>query len=54
MFKIFKTKNKDYPFNVQRWTKSRGCFYYSGVGIYCRNLTEVKAYCRSFWKNKGV
>ena len=54
MFKIFKTENKDYPFNVQRWTKSRGCFYYSGVGLYCRDLTEVKAYCRSFWKNKGI
>lgn len=50
MFKIIKTGNKEYPFNVQRWTKSRGGYFYAGVGLYCRNLAEVKAYCRSFWK----
>ena len=50
MFKIIKTGNLEYPFNVQRWTKSNGGYFYTGVGLYCRNLEEVKAYCRSFWK----
>ena len=50
MFKIIKTDNKDYPFNVQRWTKSGNRFFYAGIGRFCRDLKEVKEYCRSFWK----
>lgn len=43
-FKVNKTSNAEYPYNVQVLKVYRGREVYSGEGRFCHDMKEVKEY----------
>jgi len=47
-FKIIKTDDTAYKYNVQIWYKYKNNYYYNGQGKFCKTLKEVKEYKKDY------
>lgn len=47
-FKIIKTNDTPYKYNVQIWYKYDNNYFYNGFGKFCKTLKEIKEYKKEY------